>query len=125
MNLKADTARFADGLRPLAENPAPGAAPGSWRRLAREGNAADSPRGFCSLLWELGAFSSRAGGADVPLTADALAAVSNTLARARANGATAIVRFAYTSGAARDTEPADFETLLGHVRQLGAVVEVE
>jgi hypothetical protein len=38
------------------------------------------------LLWELGAFSSRAGGADVPLTADALAAVSNTLARARANG---------------------------------------
>ena len=122
VNLKADTARFADGLRPLAENPARGAAPGSWRRLAREGNAADSPRGFCSLLWELGAFSSRAGGADVPLTADALAAVSNTLARARANGATAIVRFAYTSGAARDTEPADFETLLGHVRQLGAVV---
>ena len=25
VNLKADTARFADGLRPLAENPAPAA----------------------------------------------------------------------------------------------------
>lgn len=126
--------RFRDGCAPLDENPARGAAPGSWHVLRPSGNEAGHPQGFCSWLWNIGAFSagnelykglprpSCVGGADIPLTDDALAAVSNTLVNARASGAIMIVRFGYTSGSETGTEPADFSVLVGHVRALGTVL---
>ena len=58
----------------------------------------------------------------MPLTADALAAVSNTLVNARANGAVMIIRFGYTSGAETGAEPTDFDVLLGHIRQVGPIL---
>ena len=125
--------RFRDGCSPLAENPARGAAPGSWHVLGKEGNSAGSPTGFCSWLWNIGAFSGGnrygtnsvpacVGGEDLPLTDNALAAVSNTLVNARANGAIMIVRFGYTSGSEEGAEPSDFNALIGHVRQLGPIL---
>ena len=125
--------RFKDGCSTLAENPARGAAPGSWHVLGKDGNSAGSPTGFCSWLWNIGAFSGGntygtnsvpacVGGKDLPLTGNALAAVSNTLVNARANGAIMIVRFGYTSGSEEGAEPSDFDTLIGHVRQLGPIL---
>ena len=102
-------ALFRDGLSTLAENPGRGAAPGWWHVLKKSGNEAGSPSGFCSWLWNIGAFSGGneykgktpppgvIGGEDLPLTEDALLAVSNTLVNARDNGAIMIVRFGYTS----------------------------
>ena len=130
----SDDVRFKDGLSPLEENPARGSAPGGWHVLRQEGNEAGSPAGFCSWLWNLGEFSGGndykgnprplgcIGGKDMPLTADALAAVSNTLVNARANGAVMIVRFGYTSGSETGAEPTDFDVLVGHVRQLGPIL---
>lgn len=126
--------RFRDGCSALDENPARGAAPGTWHVLRPSGNEPGYPQGFCSWLWNIGAFSSGnelykgnprpscVGGADIPLTGDALAAVSNTLVNARAAGAIMIVRFGYTSGSETGTEPADFSVLVGHVRALGAIL---
>lgn len=130
----ADDARFKDGLSPLDENPARGAAPGWWHVLHKDGNEAGHPQGFCSWLWNIGEFSAGnelykdhprptcVGGADIPLTDDALAAVSNTLVNARAAGAIMIIRFGYTSGGESGAEPADFSVLVGHVRALGAIL---
>ena len=127
-------ARFLDGCSTLESNPARGAAPGWWHVLREEGNEAGSPRGFCSWLWNIGAFSGGneykgnprplgvIGGKDIPITADALAAVSNTLVNARANGAVMIVRFGYTSGSETGAEPTDFDVLVGHIRQLGPIL---
>lgn len=129
-----DDPRFRDGLSVLEANPARGAAPGGWHVLKKEGNEAGSPKGFCSWLWNIGAFSGGneykgkpppldcIGGKDLPLTGDAIAAVSNTLVNARANGAVMIVRFGYTSGAETGAEPTDFDVLVGHIRQLGPVL---
>ena len=91
-------ARFQDGRDALASNPARGAAPGGWHVLKKSGNEAGQPEGFCSWLWNIGAFSGGndtykgqppppncIGGVDAPLTEDALAAVSNTLVNANVN----------------------------------------
>jgi hypothetical protein len=126
--------QYRDGCLTLAENPARGAAPGGWHKLAKNGNAAGFPHGFCSWLWEIGEFSGGneykgkappldcIGGEDAPLTDDALAAVSNTLVNARSGGAVLIVRFGYTSGSETGAEPTDFNTILTHIRQLGSVL---
>ena len=130
----ADDSCFKDGRSLLESNPARGAAPGGWHVLRKEGNEAGSPKGFCSWLWNIGEFSGGneykgkprplgvIGGKDLPLTADALAAVSNTLVNARANGAVMIIRFGYTSGSESGAEPTDFDVLLGHIRQLGPIL---
>ena len=130
----ADDARFRDGCSTLEENPARGAAPGGWHVLDVSGNEAGSPTGFCSWLWNIGRFSGGneykgkmppegcIGGLDRPLSADALAAVSNTLVNARANGAIMVIRFGYTSGGEEGTEPSDFNMLVTHVRQLAPIL---
>ena len=125
--------RFRDGCSELSGNPGRGAAPGGWHKLGKSGNEAGFPTGFCSWLWEIGEFSggnqygansipASIGGEDLPLTDDAIAAVSNTLANARANGAILIVRFGYTSEEEYGAEPSDFGVLVGHVRQLAPVL---
>ena len=130
----ADDVRFRDGCSTLDENPARGAAPGGWHVLGVSGNEAGSPAGFCSWLWNIGQFSGGneyngrtppegcIGGTDMPISADALAAVSNTLVNARANGAIMIIRFGYTSGAEEGAEPTDFNMLVTHVRQLAPIL---
>ncbi|MBR2838009.1 MAG: DUF4874 domain-containing protein, partial [Kiritimatiellae bacterium] len=127
-------ARFRDGCSPLGENPARGPAPGGWHVLGKAGNAAGSPQGFCSWLWSIGEFSGGnqygtnavphwcIGGEDLPLTPDALAAVSNTLVNARSNGATMVVRFGYTSGRETGAEPSSFDTIVGHVNQIAPIL---
>lgn len=126
-------ASFRDGCAALEGNPARGAAPGGWHLLKKTGNVAGSPTGFCSWLWNIGAFShgnqyetnaipTCVGGEDLPLSDDALLAVSNTLVNARANGAVMIIRFGYTSGSEVGTEPADFNVLVRHIRQLGSIL---
>ncbi|MBO6166940.1 MAG: DUF4874 domain-containing protein [Kiritimatiellae bacterium] len=129
-----DDARYRDGCSSLDANPARGAAPGWWHVLKKSGNEPGSPMGFCSWLWEIGEFSGGneyngerpkpgcVGGVDAPLTDDALAAVSNTLVNARANGAIMIIRFGYTSRDVKGAEPSDFNTIVGHVRQLGKIL---
>ena len=131
---RVDDARFRDGCSTLEENPARGDAHGGWHVLREQGNEAGSPKGFCSWLWNIGQFSGGneykgkmppsdcIGGRDKPISADALAAISNTLVNARANGAMLIVRFGYTSGAEEGTEPTDFNVLVGHVRQLAPIL---
>ena len=127
-------ALFRDGLSTLAENPGRGAAPGWWHVLKKSGNEAGSPSGFCSWLWNIGAFSGGneykgktpppgvIGGEDLPLTEDALLAVSNTLVNARDNGAIMIVRFGYTSGGESGTEPTDFDMMVRHINQLAPIL---
>ena len=126
-------ARFRDGCSQLDGNPARGAAPGGWHKLRKSGNEAGFPTGFCSWLWEIGEFSGGneykgnpppgcIGGEDMPLTDDALAAISNTLANARAAGAMMVVRFGYTSGSETGAEPSDFAVLLGHIAQVGPIL---
>ena len=127
-------ARFRDGRSLLAENPARGAAPGGWHVLRKSGNEAGSPKGFCSWLWNIGEFSGGneykgrrprpgcIGGEDLPLTDDALLAVSNTLVNARENGAVMIVRFGYTSESDEGAEPTDFSMLVKHVNQVGPIL---
>ncbi|MBR1835716.1 MAG: DUF4832 domain-containing protein, partial [Kiritimatiellae bacterium] len=62
------------------------------------------------------------GGADVPVSAEALDALRALLASGRANGACATVRFAYDWDGFTGCEPASFDTVLEHVRQLAAVL---
>lgn len=127
-------ALFRDGLSTLAENPGRGAAPGWWHVLKKSGNEAGSPVGFCSWLWNIGEFSGGneykgkmpppgvIGGEDLPLTDDALLAVSNTLVNARENGAIMIVRFGYTSGGESGTEPTDFNMMIHHINQVAPIL---
>ena len=115
-------ARFADSRELLRENPGRGAAPLHWHELKKDGNEPGRPQGFSSWMWDIGAFSSGRGNVDAPISDDALEAMRRTLANARTSGARMVLRIAYTSGAGKDCEPGDFKTILGHVRQLGAVV---
>ena len=62
------------------------------------------------------------GGADIPLDADALLAVSNSFLKCRRNGGTCIPRFAYTWDGWGGAEPDDFEMIIVHIHQLGAVL---
>lgn len=125
------------------DNPGCGLAGGWWTNLApdcgTEGeNLCASSRNSVQF-WSLHAFSkgyayngdyayftnhivNLVGGADIPLTANALLAVSNSLVKCRRNGGTCIPHFAYTPERWGGAEPDDFDMLLTHVRQLAGVV---
>ena len=126
------------------DNPGCGFAGGWWiTSLAPdcgtegENLCASSPN--CVQFWSLHAFSkgyayngdyeyftnhivNLVGGADIPLTENALLAVSNSLLKCRRNGGTCIPHFAYTHERWGGTEPDDFSMMLTHIRQLAAVV---
>ena len=97
----ADDSCFKDGRSLLESNPARGAAPGGWHVLRKEGNEAGSPKGFCSWLWNIGAFSGGneykgnprplgvIGGEDLPLTADARTRLPQSPTRSSTLGRTA------------------------------------
>ena len=139
------TVSFVDG-RELIENPGCGYAGGGWSNLypgmPTGGNNLCSGSRNCTKLWSMHKFSKGylyysngvpqtdhyahitnfVGGADLPLDSNALLAVSNSFLKCRANGGTCIPRFAYTWDGWGGAEPDDFETIIGHIRQLGAVV---
>ncbi len=118
-------------------NPGAGRFGARWIVLKKEGNKPvvgfDNHRNF-TILWELADFSAgnkyrdkaiptnRVGGADIPLTEDALAAMRETLAAARRLGVTVFVRMGYTWDEVFGSEPSDFNMILKHQEQAGAII---
>ena len=129
------------------DNPGCGFAGGSWSTLPVPNGPTEianlclsSPN--CTKLWSLQKYSKGyvytvngeaqtnhyahvtnfVGGADIPLTENALLSISNSLLACRQNGGTCIPRFAYTWDGWGGAEPDDFSVLLTHIRQLGQVV---
>lgn len=76
------------------------------------------------LRIDISEFSSSAGGTDKPLTDSALNGVRGLLQELKSREKSAIVRFAYDPKfeGKKDMEPADFNVLLGHIRQATAVL---
>ena len=128
-------------------NPGCGYAGGGWSVLPGPGGAVSesnlcgsSPN--CTKLWSLQKYSkgymycvngvaqtehyahvtNYTGGADIPLSENALLSISNSLAACRRNGGTCIPRFAYTWDGWGGAEPDDFSVMLAHIRQIGRVV---
>jgi len=126
----------------LVRNVPRGSIGGGWHRAAPGETAVLSPTGYSTPMWYLGAFSagndygnrgvssnqttgvvtSLVGGADIPIDAATLDAWRATLANVRANGALVTPRFSYTWDGTTGCEPADFDVLLGHVRQIAGVL---
>ena len=139
------TVSFVDG-KELLENPGSGYAGGNWSALSPDmptsGEDLCSSSANCTKLWSMHKFSKGyvygdtyavqtnhyahitnfVGGADLPLTEKALLSVSNSLVKCRRNGGTCIPRFAYTWDGWGGAEPDDFEMIIIHVHQLGAVL---
>ena len=124
-----------DGKETITENPARGMAGGGWTIFKPEGLPKwHGHSGFHSSLWELSLFSGgreqngkrpdpkRVGTADIPLTAQMKADAGRFLAETRAKGGTLIIRLGYTWSDQAGCEPSDFECLLGHVRDLAAII---
>ncbi len=131
-----------DGAESFA-NPGCGFAGGSWTALTPDMSTnglnlcASSPN--CTKLWSMHKFSKGylyqdnydyytnhierfVGGADIPLDANALLSISNSLLACRRNGGTCIPRFAYTWDGWGGAEPDDFEMILTHISQISAVL---
>ena len=66
--------------------------------------------------------ASRVGGTDKPLSAASLEAFAQGLETLRQNGGSAILRFVYDQDGVAGCEPADFNMILTHLRQLGEVM---
>lgn len=129
------TMSYEDGLETITENPARGLAPGGWVTFKPEGLPNwHGQGGFHSSLWELSRFSggreqngkrpdpARTGTADIPITAAMKDDVVRFLTETRDHGGTLIVRLGYTWSDQQGCEPADFDILLGHVRDLSALI---
>lgn len=133
----------------LCENPARGPLGGRWRAAAPGKTEVLSLTGDNTPLWLLSAFSagndyghkglrrvvdkqpdgtattnfvSCVGGEDLPIDDATLAAWSETLDNARANGALLIPRFGYDLLGVSGCEPADFDMMLTHIRQIAGVL---
>lgn len=139
------TVSFVDG-KELLENPGCGYAGGGWSALSPDmstsGENLCSSSVNCTKLWSMHKFSKGyvygdtyavqtnhyahitnfVGGTDLPLTEKALLSVSNSLVKCRRNGGTCIPRFAYTWDGWGGAEPDDFEMIIIHIHQLGAVL---
>ena len=125
-------------------NPGCGLAGGSWGSAPYPGMPTNgvvlcNGSANCTKLWSLHKFSKGymyngdydyytnhierfVGGADIPLDANTLLSISNSLLSCRANGGTCIPRFAYTWDGWGGAEPDDFEMVLTHIEQLSAVL---
>jgi hypothetical protein len=136
------TVEPVDGVA-LVDNPGCGYAGGGWTDLApgmsSEGVDLCSDRANCTKLWSMQKFSKGyayqddwqyytnhivnfVGGADMPLTDNALLSISNSLLRCRRNAGTCIPRFAYTSNGWGGAEPDDFEMVIVHIKQIAKVL---
>ncbi|MBR1921346.1 MAG: DUF4874 domain-containing protein [Kiritimatiellae bacterium] len=125
---------YEDGAETFA-GPARGAATGGWVVFKPEGLPNWRGReGYHSSLWELSRFSGgreqngkrpskeRVGEADIPLTEAMKADVRRFLDETRKAGGTLIVRIGYTWSDQNGCEPADFDVVLGHVRDLSQIM---
>jgi len=127
---------YEDGLETIVENPGRGVAGGGWTTFKPEGLPNwRGQDGFHSSLWELSRFSGgreqggkrpspaeRVGGADIPISDAMKADVVRFLTETRGKGGCLIVRLGYTWSDQPGCEPADFDVLLGHVRDLSAII---
>ena len=125
---------YKDGAETFA-GPARGYAPGGWTVFSPEGLPDwRGVRAYNTSLWELSRFSGgreqggkrppadRVGTADIPLTGAMKADVRRFLEESRQNGGSLIVRLGYTWSDSNGCEPADFDVLLGHVRDLSRIM---
>ena len=126
--------QYVDGAETFA-GPARGYAAGGWTTFKPEGLPNwHGGAGFHSSLWELSRFSGgreqggtrpppeRVGGADIPLTDVMKADVRRYLEETRQKGGTLIVRIGYTWSDKSGCEPADFDIVLGHVKDLAQIM---
>ena len=126
---------FEDGVETITENPARGLAGGGWVTFKPEGLPKwHGQGGFHSSLWELSRFSGgreekgrrplaeRVGGKDIPISEAMKADARRFLGETREKGGALIVRLGYTWSDQAGCEPADFEVLLGHVRDLSRIL---
>lgn len=126
---------FEDGAETIASNPARGCAGGGWITFKPEGLPNwHGQAGYHSSLWELSRFSGgreekgkrpipeRVGTDDIPITDAMKADVRRFLTETREKKGTLIVRLGYTWSEQSGCEPADFEILLGHVRDLSKIL---
>ena len=125
---------YADSAESFA-GPARGYAPGGWIVFSPEGLPKwHGAKSHGTSLWELSRFSGgrlqgkhrppekRVGKADAPLTDAMKADVKRYLSETRRNGGSIIVRIGYTWSESLGCEPSDFDVLLGHVRDLSAIM---
>ena len=126
---------YTDGCEAIHSNPARGGAGGGWVTFSTNGLPKwHGSGGFHSSMWELSRFSGgrkqggklpspgRVGGKDIPLTPAMKDSVRRFLEETRAKGGTLIVRLGYTWSEQPGCEPADFDLLLSHVRELSAIL---
>ncbi|MDR0984865.1 MAG: DUF4832 domain-containing protein [Ruminococcus sp.] len=102
-------------------------------RYKKEGNTPRNDSGFVWYYFNLNAFSggnSRyagegtppVGGDDIPITEDALNTFRQTLQNLRNNGGSMFMRIVYDWDGVAGCEPADFEIMLTHIKQVCEVV---
>ena len=126
---------YEDGAETIETNPARGAAGGGWVIFKPEGLPNwHGQGGYHSSLWELSRFSGgreekgkrpnpeRVGTADIPITDAMKRDVRRFLMETREKRGALIVRLGYTWSDQAGCEPADFEILLGHVRDLSRIL---
>lgn len=101
-------------------NPGMGYTSTLWYRCAPGNTPVHDPTGALVLMFiDIGAFSSGESGTDHPLDDAFFAGLRGTLENCRANGCTVALRFRYDDDGTRDPEPATFDMLKTHIRQIG------
>ncbi|MCI8331575.1 MAG: DUF4832 domain-containing protein [Clostridiales bacterium] len=121
----------------MLKNPHMGYPDVSWITMKETGNSVENKSGFVWYYINLKEFSGGndlyyrkygydktppCGGEDKPISADALNAFSKTLSNLRQNGGSGLIRFVYDWDGIAGCEPADFDMILTHIKQLCEVV---
>ena len=137
--LPLQTVRAAEPLPPVSltestetiTNPGMGYTTTVWYRCKPENTPVLNPTGALVLMFvDIAAFSSGENGTkdadgnytpgtDYPLDAAFFEGLRGTLENCRRNGSTVALRFRYDDDGTRDPEPATFEMLKDHIRQIG------
>lgn len=125
----ADTVSFTESTETI-NNPGMGYTSTLWYRCAPGNTPVKNPTGALVLMFiDIGAFSSGENGTtddagiytpgtDYPLDAAFFAGLRGTLDNCRKNGCTVALRFRYDDDGTRDPEPATFDMLKTHLRQI-------
>ena len=136
--LPLQTVRAAEPLPPFSlsestetiTNPGMGYTTTVWYRCKPENTPVLNPTGAIVLMFvDIGAFSSGENGSedadgnyipgtDYPLDSEFFEGLRGTLENCRRNGCTVALRFRYDDDGTRNPEPATFEMLKDHIRQI-------
>ena len=126
----AEDTRFSESTETIL-NPGMGYTTTLWYRCAPGKTQVQNPVGALVLMFvDIGGFSSGENGTtdsdgnytpgtDYTLDDTFFAALRGTLENCRANGSTVALRFRYDDDGTRDPEPATFDMLKTHIRQIG------